>query len=81
MNQAHEQSLKQCLVLHILLNRENESALARWKLCFHKLSLIISEYEEVIASPEFISLSVYLYFPMKIIKHSKSDFQEEHVNS
>ena len=29
----------------LMLNKDDESGLAQWELCFHELSLIINKYE------------------------------------
>ena len=50
IDQAHEQNnpvIKGMGGAVPFLNKEDESALARWELCLHELSLIVSEYEGV----------------------------------
>ena len=52
-----------------VLNKNDESELARWELCLHELSLIINEYE---STPE-----VELHFePLRHLKHTKA-FQNQ----
>ena len=48
IDQAHEQNnavIKGMGGATLVLNKDDESELARWELCLHELSLIINEYE------------------------------------
>ena len=48
IDQAHEQNnavIKGMGGATSVLNKDDESELARWELCLHELSLIINEYE------------------------------------
>ena len=48
IDQAHEQDnavIKGIGGATLVLNKDDESGLAWWKLCLHELSLIINEYE------------------------------------
>ena len=52
-----------------VINKNDESELARWELCLHELCLIINEYE---STPQ-----VELHFePLRHLKHSKA-FQNQ----
>ena len=52
-----------------VINKNDESELARWELCLHELSLIINEYEST------IEVELHLE-PLRHLKHSKA-FQNQ----